>query len=67
MEENTDANTIGIKNTNPALCPKCNNTFQIKEKNGTIHICFDCLVNGKMDQHGDKTKMRDAKDFNIRL
>lgn len=63
MEENNQP----IRNSNPAVCPKCNNKFQITEKDGTIHICFDCLVNGRMDQHGDKSKMRDAKDFNIRL
>ena len=48
-----------------ALCPKCKNTFNIKEKDGTVHICYDCLIAGKMDQH-DK-KIRDAKDFNIRV
>ncbi len=51
--------------TENALCPKCKNTFQITEKDGTIHICYACLQSGKMDQH-DK-KIRDAKDFNIRV
>ena len=54
-----------IKNPNPAVCPKCNNTGQIKKKDGTISICFDCLLSGRLDQH-DK-KIRDAKDFGIRL
>jgi len=56
-----------IKNPNPAVCPKCNNTGQIKKKDGTISICFDCLMSGRLDQHGDKGKMRDAKDFGIKL
>jgi len=47
------------------ICPKCKNTGQIKEKDGTIHICFDCLASGRLDQH-DK-KIRDASDFGIRL
>lgn len=48
-------------------CQKCQGKGQIKEKDGTIHICFDCLKSGSMDQHGDKTKIRDAKDLGIRL
>jgi len=47
------------------VCEKCKNTGQIKEKDGTIHICFDCLASGRLDQH-DK-KIRDAKDFGIKL
>ncbi|MDP1729000.1 MAG: hypothetical protein Q8L27_02240 [archaeon] len=47
------------------LCPKCKNTFNIKDKDGTVHICYDCLRAGKMDQH-DK-KIKDAKEFNLRL
>jgi len=48
-----------------ALCPKCKNTYQIREKDGTIHICYDCLLAGKMDQH-DK-KVREAKDFGLKM
>ena len=33
------------------LCPKCKGTFQIKEENRSVHICYDCLRNGKMDQY----------------
>jgi len=47
------------------VCEKCKGTGRIKEKDGTIHICFDCLRNGSMDQHGEK--MRDAKDFGIKF
>ncbi len=46
-------------------CPKCHGEGRVKEKNGTIHICFDCLQDGSMDQH-DK-KIKDASEFGIRL
>jgi len=46
-------------------CSKCNNTGTIKEKDGTIHICYDCLANGNLDQH-DKN-IKDASDFGIKL
>jgi hypothetical protein len=46
-------------------CPKCGGTGRIKKADGTISICFDCLQNGSMDQH--EKKIRDAKDFGIRL
>ena len=55
---------IGIKKT---VCEKCRDTGMIKEKSGQVHICFDCLNSGRLDQHGDKSKMRDAKDFGIKL
>lgn len=32
-------------------CPKCNNTGIVKEKTGTIHVCFDCLQKGRLDVH----------------
>lgn len=48
-----------------AVCEKCKGTGMIKEKNGQIHICFDCLAAGRLDQH-DK-KIRDASDFGIKL
>ncbi len=31
-------------------CPKCGGTGRIIEKDGSIHVCFDCLANGKFDQ-----------------
>ena len=43
------------------VCEKCNNTGMIKEKNGTVHTCFDCLESGRMEQHGK------PKDSGIRL
>jgi ribosomal protein L37AE/L43A len=53
------------ENNKDAVCPKCNNTRMIKEKDGTIHICFDCLNSGRLDQH--EKKLKDAKDFGIKL
>lgn len=44
------------------VCPKCNGTRRIKEKDGTIHVCFDCLMAGELDEH-DKT----FKDHGIRV
>lgn len=46
-------------------CPKCKGEGKYKTKDGTMTTCFDCLQAGAMDQHGDKVK--EAKDFNIRL
>jgi hypothetical protein len=46
-------------------CPKCRGTGRIKEKDGTVHICYDCLVSGKMDQHDKNPKT--AEDARIRL
>ena len=35
-------------------CTKCNGTMIVKEKDGTIHTCFDCLQNNsdQFEQHG---------------
>jgi len=33
------------------VCPKCNNTGRVKEKDGTVHCCFDCLQSGRLDEH----------------
>ena len=34
---------------NPETCGKCNGTFKVLAKDGTMHTCFDCLVAGRMD------------------
>lgn len=36
------------------VCKKCNGTGIVKEKNGIIHTCYDCLQTNpeKFDQHG---------------
>lgn len=46
-------------------CPKCKGTGRVKEKNGTIHICYDCLLSGKMDQHDKNVKS--AEELRIKL
>jgi len=48
-----------------AVCPKCSNTGKIKERDGTVHICFDCLQSGRLDQH-DK-KLKSAEELGIKL
>lgn len=47
------------------VCPKCNGTGNIKEKNGSVHICYDCLLAGRLDQHN--SNLKDAKDLRIKL
>jgi hypothetical protein len=33
-------------------CIKCNDTGIVKDKNGTVHTCFDCLEADRFEQHG---------------
>jgi DnaJ-class molecular chaperone len=35
-------------------CPKCHGTGIVKEKNGTMHTCWDCLKKGKLNVHSEK-------------
>ena len=37
-------------------CPKCHGTGMVKEKDGTIHTCFDCLSKGELNQHSKEVK-----------
>ncbi|MBU2612588.1 MAG: hypothetical protein KKB62_02595 [Nanoarchaeota archaeon] len=39
-------------------CEKCNGTGRVKEKDGSYHVCYDCLAKGKLNQH---TRPRDSK------
>ena len=32
-------------------CPKCHGSGFIKEKDGSVHTCWDCLANGRLDNH----------------
>jgi len=43
-------------------CPKCNGKGTIKEADGTIHTCWECLNNGDLDVH-----TKDVKDSNIKI
>ncbi|MEX2017123.1 MAG: hypothetical protein WD876_01485 [Candidatus Pacearchaeota archaeon] len=46
-------------------CPKCKGTGIVKEKDGSVHTCFDCLMRGDMDQHDKNPKT--AADVKLRL
>ncbi len=37
-------------------CPKCKGLGYVKEKNGSVRTCFDCLLAGDMDQHDENVK-----------
>jgi DnaJ-class molecular chaperone len=37
-------------------CPKCHGEGFVKEKDGSIHTCWDCLQDGGMDQHSSQVK-----------
>ena len=43
-------------------CQKCHGTGIVKDKDGTIHVCWNCLNSGKLDVHS-----KDLKENNIRL
>ena len=43
-------------------CSICKNTGVVKEKDGTIHVCWDCLKKGKLDVHS-----KDLPDSKIKL
>ena len=35
-------------------CPKCGGTGIVKEADGSVHTCWDCLREGRMDVHSEK-------------
>lgn len=43
-------------------CPKCNGTGVIKDKDGSIHTCWDCLLAGRLDCHS-----KNLPEHNIKL
>lgn len=43
-------------------CPKCHDTGIVKETNGSVHTCWDCLAAGKLDAHS-----KNIPDHDIRL
>lgn len=43
------------------VCEKCHGTGIVKDKDGTVHTCFDCLENDVFEQHGR------PKDSGIKL
>jgi hypothetical protein len=46
-------------------CPKCHGERQVKGKDGTISICFECLLAGRLDQHDKKVKSQDELGVRI--
>lgn len=42
-------------------CKKCNGTGVVKDENG-IHVCYDCLVEGRLDVHS-----KNVPDSKIRI
>ena len=44
------------------ICKKCNGTGIVKEKNGSVHVCWDCLEAGRLDVH-----TKNMPDHKIRL
>ncbi len=43
-------------------CQKCNGTGMVKEKDGSVHVCWDCLREGRLDVHS-----KTLPDHKIRL
>jgi hypothetical protein len=35
-------------------CQKCGGTGIVKEADGSVHTCWDCLMSGDMDVHSNK-------------
>ena len=46
-------------------CEQCKGTLRVRDKDGTIHVCYKCLSDGKMDQHNKNVKS--ASDFGLKL
>jgi DnaJ-class molecular chaperone len=46
-------------------CPKCKGSGRIRDKDGTVHPCYDCLMNGRMDQH--EKDVKDLSKSGIRI
>ena len=44
------------------ICPKCHGTGIVKEPDGTIHTCWKCLEEGKLDCH-----TKNLPDHNLKV
>jgi len=44
------------------VCPKCHDRGYVKEADGSVHTCWECLASGRLDVHS-----KDVKDSGIRL
>jgi|TARA_Y100000310_G_scaffold345693_1_gene468381 ribosomal protein L37AE/L43A len=43
-------------------CPDCKNSGIVKEQDGTVHTCWKCLQEGRLDNHS-----KNLPDSNIKL
>jgi len=43
-------------------CEECKGTGMIKEKDGSVHTCWKCLREGRLDVHS-----KNVKDSGIRI
>lgn len=43
-------------------CPKCKGLGIIKEKDGSVHVCYECLEKGRLDVHS-----KNLKDSGLRI
>ncbi|MCS7134548.1 MAG: hypothetical protein NZ889_01675 [Candidatus Pacearchaeota archaeon] len=43
-------------------CAKCRGTGIVKEKDGSVHVCYDCLLEGRLNQHS-----KDLKETKIKV
>jgi len=44
------------------ICEKCKDTGIVKEEDGSVHVCWDCLKEGRLDVHS-----KDLPDVDIRI
>ena len=44
------------------VCEKCKDTGIVKEKDGSAHVCYDCLNSGRLDVHS-----KDLPDSKLRI
>lgn len=38
------------------ICSKCKGTGMVKESDGSVHVCWDCLREGRLDVHSKQPK-----------
>jgi hypothetical protein len=39
-----------------STCPKCKGKGIVRGEDGSVSTCFDCLMNGRLDQHNKNVK-----------
>jgi hypothetical protein len=43
------------------VCKKCGGSGMVKERNGSVHVCYDCLAAGRLDVHSKDVKSSGIK------